>query len=245
MTKKEASLDNQVARLNNRVAVKKYYYNEMPQQIRSLSFTVANLETLRQVQMVQKSLENAMDEGLSFKEWKDNLDTDVLRQLSEARLETVYRTNVNNVYNQSARYNAITSNVTPYLMYTAVGDERTRPEHLELDGTIKRADSVFWDSHTPPLGFNCRCGTVPLSKEDAEDMGINKQSNKSFPEADEGFGSKKMGDMLSTVEKETERAIDNLPNTSSLKSKFKEAQENVKSLVDIWFETKKDIFKTE
>lgn len=244
MTKKDADLTNQVARLDNRVAVKKYYYNELPQQIRTLSFTVANLETLRQIQMVQRSLINAMDEGLSFKEWKEQLDVEVLKRLSEARLETVYRTNVNTVYNQSTRYNAMTSNVVPYLMYSAVGDERTRPEHLELDGVVKRADSKFWDSHTPPLGFNCRCGMIPLSKEDAEDMGINKQSNNSFPDADDGFGNKRMGDMLSSVEKETERAISNMPK-SALKSKFEKAQENVKSLVDIWYESKKDIFRSE
>ena len=163
MNKKDLDFVNSVARLKNRVAVKRYYLEELPKDLRSLSFTVSNLETLRQIQIVQRSLENAIEEGLSFESWKDNLDTDVIKRLSNARLETVYRTNTHNVYNQSTRYNAMTSDVTPYLMYTAVGDERTRPEHMKLDGTIKRADSIFWNRYTPPLGFNCTTSKQKVS----------------------------------------------------------------------------------
>lgn len=244
MKKSDADLVASVARIKNRVAVKDYYYDTLPKDIRALSFTVSNLETLRQVEMVKKSLERAIENGEDFKSWKDNLDTSVLKSLSDARLETVYRTNVHTVYNQSTRYNALTSNVTPYLMYTAVGDERTRPAHLELDGVTKRADSAFWNSHTPPLGFNCRCGVIPMTKEDAEAEGISKKANDKFPEAEEGFGNKKMGDVLSTVNKETEKQIAAMPN-SPLKSKFKEAQSNISSLVDIWFDKNKNIFNQE
>lgn len=242
MKKSEIDYTASVARIKNRVAVKKYYYDKLPKDVRSLAFTVSNLETLRQVQMVQKSLENAISKGESFDTWKSNLDVGAIKNLSDARLETVFRTNVHTVYNQSARYNAITSNVTPYLQYTAVGDERTRPEHMKLDGVVKRADSVFWDSHTPPLGFNCRCGVIPMSKSDADDIGISKKSNDSFPEAEDGFGKKKMGDVMSVVSRETERAIEKLPS-SALRSKFEEAQDNIKTLVDIWFDKNKTIFE--
>jgi len=242
MNKKDVELVNSVARIKNRVAITKYYYEQLPKDIRALAFTVSNLETLRQIQMVQKSLQNAIDEGQSFDSWKDNLDTEVIENISNARLETVYRTNTNNVYNQSTRFNAMTSNVTPYLMYTAVGDERTRPEHMKLDGIVKRADSVFWDEYTPPLGFNCRCGTIPLSKEDAEEIGISKRSKDSFPEPE--FGKSKMGDVLSGASKEAEKAIDNMPK-SSLKTKFQNSQDSIKSLVDLWYDKNKNIFKGE
>lgn len=245
MTKKDIELQNSVASLKNRVAVTKYYFDESPKQVRVLAFTVSNLETLRRIQMVKKSLENAIDEGESFATWKSKLNTDILKSLSEARLETVYRTNVRTVYNQSTRYNAITSNVTPYLMYAAVGDERTRPEHLKLDGVIKRADSNFWDKYTPPLGFNCRCGTIPLSKEDADEQGINKNSINSFPEIDEGFENKRMGNVLSSVSNEVTNAINNLPNNSVYKSKLSKSQENIKNLVDLWYSKNQSIFNGE
>lgn len=243
MNKKDADLTASVAKLKNRVAVPDYYFDQLPKDIRALAFTVSNLETLRQIEMVKRSLENAMADGESFSSWRDNLDTDVLGMLSEARLETVYRTNINSVYNQSTRFNAMTSGVTQYLMYSAVGDERTRPEHAALDGVTKRADSAFWDKYTPPLGYNCRCGTIPVTKEDAEEIGISRKSNDSFPEPADGFGSKKMGDVLSGASDEAEKAISSLPNKSIYKSKFEDAQTNIKKLVDMWFEKSKTIFE--
>lgn len=242
MKKSDLEFISVVAKIKNRVAVKDYYFDKLPKDIRSLAFTVSNLETLRQVEMVQKSLQNALDKGESFETWKANLDVSVIQSLSQARLETVYRTNVHSVYNQSTRFNSFTSGVTEYLMYDAVDDERTRPQHMELNGTIKRADSDFWNTHTPPLGFNCRCGCIPMSKSDAESRGISKKSNKSFPDAEEGFGNKKMGDVLSQVSKDAENAISNMPK-STLKSKFQDAQDNIKSLVDIWFNKNKSYFE--
>lgn len=241
MKKSELEFVAAVAKIKNRVAVKKYYFDELPKEIRSLAFTVSNLETLRQIEMVKQSLNNAIEKGESFSTWRDNLDVSVLKSLSAARLETVYRTNVHAVYNQSTRYNAATSEVTPYLMYDAVGDERTRPEHMKLDGVIKKADSAFWDKYSAPLGFNCRCGMVPLSLEQAKAMGISTASVDSFFDPEDGFGRSKMGDISSQVSKATEDAISQMPK-SSLKNKFLEAQENIRSLVDIWWQKEKDNF---
>lgn len=242
MKKSDISFVNAVSKIKNRVAVKDYYFEKLPQDVRSLAFTVSNLETLRQVEMVKRSLDNALEKGESFEAWRDNLDTEVITSLSNARLETVYRTNVNSVYNQSTRFNAVTSDVTPYLMYDAVGDERTRPEHMRLDGTVKRGDSKFWDKYTPPLGFNCRCGVVPISKTQADEIGISTRGVDSFPEPEDLFGKNKMGDVTTQVSKETEKAIAEMPK-STLKSKFQEAQDNVKTLVDIWWQKNKTIFE--
>ena len=43
MTKKDIELQNSVASLKNRVAVTKYYFDELPKQVRELAFTVSNL----------------------------------------------------------------------------------------------------------------------------------------------------------------------------------------------------------
>ena len=241
MKKSDLEFVNAVAKIKNRVSVKDYYFEELPQEVRSLAFTVSNLETLRQIELVKQSLNNAIEKGESFKTWRDNLDVSVIKSLSNARLETVYRTNVHSVYNQSARYNAATSDVTPYLMYDAVGDERTRPEHMKLDRTIKRADSAFWDTYTPPLGYNCRCGIVPLSLSTAKEMGISTASVDDFFNPADGFGKGKMGDIKTQVSNAATEAINSMPN-SKLKSKFKEAQDNVSSLVDIWWQKEKDNF---
>lgn len=243
MNKEDLEFINVVAKIKNRVAVKSYYFEDLPQQLRKLAFTVSDLETLNQVKIVQKSLENARNEGLSFSEWRNQLDLDAVRNLSSSRLETVYRTNMTSVYNNSTRYNAASAGVTPYLMFDAVGDSRTRASHQELDGIIKRADHPFWNKYTPPLGYNCRCGVIPLSQEDAEARGITSE-NAQLPEPDRGFGDgERIGDMSTGVTAHAQSEIQKMNPNSPFRKKFEDAQKNTESLVDVWWQKNKNIFE--
>ena len=65
MKKSDLEFVAAVAKIKNRVAVKKYYFDELPQEIRSLAFTVSNLETLRQIEMVEQSLNNAIEKVIT------------------------------------------------------------------------------------------------------------------------------------------------------------------------------------
>lgn len=245
-TAKEVNFEYSLNLLENRVAVPKYYYETLPQDLKSLSFYVSGLEKLREVELVKTSLSNAIDSGYSFEEWKNSLDIGAFDDLSQARLETVYRNNINNVYNQSMRYNAGTSDVTPYLQYTAIGDSETRPSHQALDGTVKRADSNFWDKYTPPIGHNCRCGVINLSKEEADELGVSTRSVNNFPEPDDGFGNKSnktYGNVLAPTKAAAQKAINSLPKNSPYRSRFASSLENVDQKVDIWWEGVKNIFE--
>lgn len=57
----------------------------------------------------------------------------------------------------------------PYWEYSTAEDERVRASHRALHGKIFRAeDKQFY----PPIGFNCRCRAIPVSKSQAEKRGI-------------------------------------------------------------------------
>lgn len=43
------------------------------------------------------------------------------------------------------------------LMYEDAGDEKVRHSHAALNGIVRPVDDGFWDTHCPPLEFNCRC----------------------------------------------------------------------------------------
>ena len=53
----------------------------------------------------------------------------------------------------------------PYLMYDAVNDSRTRPQHLEWDGLVLPVDHSFWKTHRPAqwMGLPLHPAPVPLA----------------------------------------------------------------------------------
>lgn len=52
----------------------------------------------------------------------------------------------------------------PYLRFTTAGDERVSPDHALLEGVTKHVDDPFWDTHYPPLRWNCRCDVDQVSE---------------------------------------------------------------------------------
>lgn len=45
----------------------------------------------------------------------------------------------------------------PNLQFSTVGDDRVRDAHRALDGATYPVGDPFWDTHTPPLDWRCRC----------------------------------------------------------------------------------------
>ena len=242
MNKSDLDFVNSKAKIKNRVAVDSYYFETLPKALKEMAFTVSNLETLSMVKMIQRSLENAQRKGMSFDSWKKSLNQDTLRSLSRSRLETVYRTNLSSVYNVSTRMNAATTEATPYLMYSAVGDSRTRQSHQELDGVIKKASDPFWNTHTPPLGYNCRCSIIPISKEEAKSRGISRGPVDFEP--DTGFGNyESLGDVNSGVSGALSDELAEMPHGSPFKQKILSKIASTESLVDVWWQKNKNLFE--
>jgi len=64
--------------------------------------------------------------------------------------------------------------VSPYLEYTTVGDDRVRDEHRALDGVVEPVGSPFWDQYYPPNGWRCRCSVSQLSEREAAHAGYKE-----------------------------------------------------------------------
>lgn len=54
----------------------------------------------------------------------------------------------------------------PWLRYVGVLDQRIRPAHFHWHGTVLHCDDLWWDTHFPPNGFNCRCTVQQLNDRD-------------------------------------------------------------------------------
>lgn len=103
--------------------------------------------------------------------------------LSEARIETIFRTNAAAAMSdgtEKALQHPMVVDAFPYRAYYATTDHRVRAQHrqlerLGLDGTnIYRADDPAWAKFRPPWDFNCRCSWSPVSVEQAAQRGVTE-----------------------------------------------------------------------
>lgn len=170
--------------------------------------TIARLSSLEMTTDIYRSLEHAMQTGKPLNQWKKALlaefqrkgwvaghDKAVSRGIdgtlladpktgeyfgTPRRLNTIYRVNMQSAYS-AARYQRLKANADkrPYWQYSAVGDTRTRPAHLALNGRIYRYDDPFWATFYPPNGFNCRCTVIGLSDRDLQRRGIEHVGSSS------------------------------------------------------------------
>lgn len=170
-------------------------WDALTAEARQRAFKMAGVTTADLLNDVWLQLDDAIARGQSFAEFKgavlDSLEANWGGTVKNpgARVETIFRTNLANAFSAGAyelRSDPVVMEARPYDQYRAIGDARTRPEHRRLDGTVRPADDPWWDTHTPPLGFNCRCRRVPLTEDEARAEGITRRPPRVEP--DEGFG---------------------------------------------------------
>lgn len=160
--------DEAIAWGENRVSVlPQFYYGVLQAQARAQAFTVSGLTALQQIQDTLDRLNEALANGLTLADWKKTVNAETFA-LGKWRMETIFRTHVQTCYSigrtQQQRENAAHR---PFLMYDAINDSRTRPNHTALDNFIAPLNDPIWKKITPPNGFNCRCTTIALTEAQA------------------------------------------------------------------------------
>lgn len=168
---KKGPYDEIIRLAENRVGVlPDVYYNELPQEMRRFAFTVSGIERISHLRAIFDSLEKAKKDGIGFNQWKETVDVQRFIDLADSRKRTVFQTHMANAYNRGI-YELHRENpeTFPYLRYQAILDDRTRPNHAANDGVVRRADDEYWETHLPPIGFNCRCIALNATREDLDD----------------------------------------------------------------------------
>lgn len=151
------------------------YYAEHAGRARQMAFSIAGLAQIGQLAAVKRSLDRAIADGQTLADWQRDVRAGRVRlDLPAARLETIFRTNVQGAYN-AGRWDRLQrrTNTHPFWLYDAVNDSRTRPAHAAMDNTVLRHDHPWWATHYPPNGYNCRCRVVGLTESDATRRGIS------------------------------------------------------------------------
>ena len=133
---------------------------DLAKEARIRAFSISNVTGMSALSDIQSSVARAIQEGLSFGDWKKLIGETLLNYGIEGfRMETIFRSNVQTAY-QAGHYQQMHDpdvlKDRPYWKYVAVMDERTRPEHAAWHDTVLPADDPWWDTHYPPNGYNCR-----------------------------------------------------------------------------------------
>ncbi len=171
-----------------------FSYADVTAEENQAAFTIAKMMDVDLVADVKASLDAAIEAGTSFRDWADQIipmlqgkgwwgrqavkdpltgQTIIAALGSPHRLQTIFRTNMASAY-ANGHWDQIEAQAedAPYLLYDAIDDYRTRPEHAAWDNTVLPITNRWWRTHTPPCGFNCRCSVIQLDENDLEAFGL-------------------------------------------------------------------------
>jgi SPP1 gp7 family putative phage head morphogenesis protein len=159
---------------------------------------VADVAQVDLVADVYEAVSRAIEDGTTLEDFQDQIG-DALEESwggeEPGRLENIFRTNVMGAYN-AGRYEAATAPAVlaerPYWRMDGIGDDRQTEICQACDGVVLPADHPWWQTHYPPLHFQCRDHVTTLTEEQARDAGITSSPPAVQPEP--GFGAAPSGE---------------------------------------------------
>lgn len=129
-------------------------------------------KTFQQVRDMSNLVFNEKGFKREFSEFRniikgDGFNQGIFNMYNDTWLRTEYNTAVR-TSQMGAEWNSIQEDkdIFPYLKYVTAEDERVRHNHAEFNDVVRPVDDPFWDTHTPPNGFNCRCRLIQLNEDD-------------------------------------------------------------------------------
>lgn len=233
------------AQARNVVLPSEFYTLDL--KTRQLSTTVSFLSSIEQIKSVIQSVNKAIDNGSTFQDFKKEVFENGIR-LSPKYLDLVFRQNVQTAYSFGRwTQQAANKSARPYLMYSAIDDDRVRPDHIALNRIIRHIDDPFWLMYYPPWAFRCRCSVISLTQEQAEKLGITPDDKLPQIAADMGFTTSPMtfGEMSDLTHKKImESGIDPSLFKDGLESVQAEwtASKKLTSLISPMDDKSRDLF---
>lgn len=185
-----------IAAFAKRVPMPKEEFNLLDQQAREYAFTVAGAAQADLVAEVYDAIGRAIEKGTTLEDFKGEVGGKLAEAWGgdkPARLETIFRTNVQSAYTEG-RYSVFSApavkEARPYFRYELIDDgtQADDDECLDCEGVVLPQDDPWWDTHIPPLHPNCRCSFTALSAEEAGEEGIDTEGPGA--EAEDGFGGR-------------------------------------------------------
>lgn len=127
-------------------------------ELRARAFWVAGVDQLATVQALQTAMAEALAKGIPFDEFKGTWLARLQGTgVNEARLRTAFDLQLQGAYMGGRMASLMGNPAVKNLTYVTAGDESVRPNHAILNRITLPKGHPFWLTHTPPLGYRCRC----------------------------------------------------------------------------------------
>ena len=111
-----------------------------------------------------RKLKNTLSEGLEAGEGYIALSDrvrGVYKDIGDYRADLIARTESTNANNEGTLAGYNQSKIVSHKEWIAIMDDRTRPEHAEMNGEIVPKDALFSNGLPYPQEPNCRCAIGP------------------------------------------------------------------------------------
>jgi SPP1 gp7 family putative phage head morphogenesis protein len=177
--KKKVKKMSEYLRFQYDIDLRRINYDEALKYFDAKSFDMAGVEKENILKQVKQRLFSAIKTGATLKETVKAIQDDLQEYYTigevedEAmkgyRIETIIRTNVTDAMNEGRKMFFESPELEGYVVayqYSAILDDRVRPNHAAMDGRIYAVNNPIWDIWTPSNGYNCRCVLIPITQDE-------------------------------------------------------------------------------
>lgn len=172
-------------------------WERMTTEERGKAFSVAGSMQLDAVQYLHDEISKAIQTGEGFDAWSKRVSERLRSDFAEIKshkLETIFRTNVQDAYGVGRWYQQQDPEVTavrPWMLFDTVEDSRRSPICTDMADPplVKRHDDPYVAAHWPPLHHRCRSQWQSISNRRARQLGGETQFlDEPREQPSEGFG---------------------------------------------------------
>jgi len=126
--------------------------------LRSEAFWIAGVDQQAVLEDVLQGLTDAVANGTTLADFRKDFGEMLAENgVGKGLTQTLFRTNTHAAFQESQVASYKANPLVEMLTYVTAGDDAVRPEHADWEGITLPKDHEFWDDHTPPCGWNCRC----------------------------------------------------------------------------------------
>ncbi len=157
--------------LKKRDVIKKVDYDKLSDKMKFRAFTASRINDGKLLEKLNAQMLANVNDGKGLKDFLSLTKTDILNKIGMGPnqgwyWETVYRTNVQTAYNVG-RAMGFEADKPLALQFVGIDDARQTDVCHSLSGIVRPYGDPFWQSHFPPLHFNCR-STIRAIYDEAE-----------------------------------------------------------------------------